>query len=97
MCLNYITASTWDASHWDASNWNASYWYAEIGPRPSGKHLVGMTPCADMPHVPFCYVICILVDHHLLNVDNHYGSLIKYAIWVRFLTSVQMGVKLTEK
>ena len=42
--LNNITASTWDASHWDASNWNVSYWHAEIGPRPSGTRLVGMTP-----------------------------------------------------
>ena len=28
--------------------------------------------CADMPHtyigLLFCYVICIMVDHHLLNV-----------------------------
>ena len=34
MRLNYITASTWDAS----------YWHAEIGPRPTGTRLVGMTP-----------------------------------------------------
>ena len=33
--------------------------------------------CAAMPHILFCYVICIMVDHRLLNVDNHNDSLIK--------------------
>ena len=38
-----------------------------------------------MPHMLFCYVIFIMVDHHLLNVDNHYDSLIKYAIYLSIL------------
>ena len=41
--------------------------------------------CADMPHILSCYVICIRVDHQLLNVDNHYDSLIKYAIYLSIL------------
>ena len=38
-----------------------------------------------MPHVLYCYVICIMVNHQLLNVDNHYDSLIKYAIIVKYI------------
>ena len=54
MCVNYITASTWDGSHWDASNWNASYWHAEIGPRATGTRLVGMTLQESLTHsAPF--------------------------------------------
>ena len=34
----------------------------------------GACPHADMPHVLFCYVICIVVDHQLLNVDNRTTS-----------------------
>ena len=56
MCLNYITASTWDASHRDASNWNASYWHADIGPRPSGTRLVGMTHLGRGITSPRCTV-----------------------------------------
>ena len=41
--------------------------------------------CADMPHMLFCYVICIMVDHQLLNVDNIYDSSIKYAIYLSIL------------
>ena len=33
----------------------------------------------------YCYVICIMVDHQLLNIDNHYDSLIKYAIYLSIL------------
>ena len=29
--------------------------------------------------------ICIMVDHQLLNVDNQYDSLIKYAIYLSIL------------
>ena len=38
--------------------------------------------CVGMPHILFCYVICIMVDHQLLNIDNDYESLIKYAIYL---------------
>ena len=38
---------------------------------------------ADMPHVLLCYVI--MVDHELVNVDNHYDSLIKYAIYLSII------------
>ena len=41
--------------------------------------------CADMPHVLFCYFIRIIVNRQLLNVDNHYDSLIKYAIYLSIL------------
>ena len=30
-------------------------------------------------------LLCIMVDHKLLNVDNHYDSLIKYAIYLSIL------------
>ena len=30
-------------------------------------------------------LLCIMVDHELLNVDNHYDSLIKYAIYLSIL------------
>ena len=40
---------------------------------------------ADMSQVLFCYVKCIMVDHQLLHVDNHYDSLIKYAIYLSIL------------
>ena len=36
--------------------------------------------CADMPHMLFCYGMCIMVDDQLLNVDNNYDGSIKYAI-----------------
>ena len=38
-----------------------------------------------MPHVLFSYVTCFMVNHQLLNVDNHYDSLIKYAIIVKYI------------
>ena len=40
---------------------------------------------ADMPHVLFAMLLCIMVVHELLNVDNHYDSLIKYAIYLIIL------------
>ena len=41
---------------------------------------------ADMPHVYCCaMLLCIMVDHELVNVDNHYDSLIKYAIYLSIL------------
>ena len=42
--------------------------------------------CADTPPhtVMLCYIY-IMVDHQLLNVDTHYDSLIKYAIYVSIL------------
>ena len=55
MCVNYITASTWDAS-----NWNASYWHAEIGPRPTGTRLVGMTPLQWVHCFLHCKCNCIM-------------------------------------
>ena len=39
---------------------------------------------ADMPHVLFFHVKCIMVDHPLLHVDIHYDSLIKYAILFKY-------------
>ena len=33
----------------------------------------------------FCYIICIMVDHQLHNVDNNYDSSIKYAIYLSIL------------
>ena len=32
-----------------------------------------------------CSDICIMVNHQLLNVDNHYDGLIKYAIIVKYI------------
>ena len=43
-----------------------------------------------MPHILFCYVICIMVDHQRLNVDNYYDSLIKYAIYLRHFTEINI-------
>ena len=38
------------------------------------------------PTVLLCYMYtCIMVDHQLLNVDNHYDSLIKYALYLSIL------------
>ena len=50
-----------------------------------GRRGMSAKACADMPHIRFCYVICIMVDHQLLNIDNHYDSLIKYAIYFSIL------------
>ena len=43
--------------------------------------LVGPTVCGHAPHT---VLLCIMVDHQLLNVDNHYDSLIKYAISIGY-------------
>ena len=44
---------------------------------------------ADMLHIggPYCsaMLLCIMVDHDLLNIDNQYDSLIKYAIYLSIL------------
>ena len=40
--------------------------------------------CGHAPRtVLLCYMYSIMVNHQLLNVDNHYDSLIKYAIIVK--------------
>ena len=41
--------------------------------------------CGHAPRSCSAMLLCIMVDHELLNVDNHYDSLIKYAIYLSIL------------
>ena len=42
----------------------------------------GMRTC---PTYCSAMLLCIMVDHELLNVDNYFDSLIKYAIYLSIL------------
>ena len=47
----------------------------------------------DIPLVLSCYVICIMVDHQLLNVDNHYDSLKGHCIEFKYYAdSIHSGL-----
>ena len=48
-----------------------------------GHVRIGVCGHAPRRGLQFCYGI--MVDHELLNVDNHYGSLIKYATYLSIL------------
>ena len=72
-----------DAQHYD-NNWTEIV--KRILIEADSLHIISVavpalgtgTSCSAM-------LLCIMVDHELLNVDNHYDSLIKYAIYLSIL------------
>ena len=50
-----------------------------------GNVRIGVLRMRTCPTYCSAMILCIMVDHELLNVDNHYDSLIKYAIYLSIL------------